>query len=474
MDADLYINSVWREVAVRTLSIQEGINGRATLRCAVQTEEADVPELDDEVEFILGGATTIFAGLIYEVHEQWLDPDGNRITMITAEDYSALADRRLLKIQTSGGFTGRDAIDYLVANGLGDYGVTRDPAMPAGATLGALTFDYATFTDVLNDIVRLAAPAGWLWRIDETKVLRAWEPSLVAYPCPWSLTSATQLVGDLVVEPSRERYANRVRIAYNDGTSVEAESVADDAGEQATRGIFEAAFKVPGPVTSTVADAIAAAYLVKLVVRPRTVKFPTLEAGARAGQILTINLPDDNLTTDFLITEVKTTDKDGVDLTYDITAVEGGINPAAWKDTYRAWSGNGAGSGVAAVGTVVITVPTPAPSVAPLGGSTSRSVVPGSGSWVAADDAVPYVAPQNRAVVLRAVLRARHSGVTVTARLRDLTAASTVCTTSGVTGTSATLVSASGVVTAGNRYELQLSADANGEGVYGIGSLEAA
>lgn len=49
MEIDLYINGVWREVAVLSLSVQEGINKRSTLRCRVQTAAGDVPELDDEV-----------------------------------------------------------------------------------------------------------------------------------------------------------------------------------------------------------------------------------------------------------------------------------------------------------------------------------------------------------------------------------------------------------------------------------------
>lgn len=474
MDLDLYINAVAREVAVHSLSVHAGINGRATLRCKVQTSAGDVPELDDEVELVMDGTDTIFAGVIADVAEQWLDPDGNRITSVSAEDYSALAERRYVKATTTGGISGRDAIDYLVTNYLGAYGVTRDPGMPAGATLGALAYDYAKCSDVLNDIVRLAAPAGWLWRIDENKVLTAWAPGASAYPCPWSLTSPSQLAGDLAVKPSRDRYANRVVLSYNDGTSTPAEVVASDAGEIATRGIFEAVFKATGQMTSTVAQAVADAYLVQLLERPRTITFPTVVSGARVGQTLAVNLPDDSLVADFLITELEMVDLDGVDLTYRITAVEGAVNPASWKDTYRQWSGSGASSGLASVGTVIITVPTPAPSVTPLGGSTSRSVVPGAGTWVSAEDAAPYVAPQSRSVTIRCVLRARDSGVTVTARLRDLTAGTTIATTSGVTGQTATLVSASGSVTKGNRYELQLSADTANAGVYGIGTLEVA
>lgn len=474
MDADLLIGGVSRECQIGTLSIIENVNGRSTLTASIQSDDASyIPALDDPVEFIIDAETrTRFAGVISEAP---VVPWGNEgaLTQITAVDNSALAERLHLKVTTDGGFTGRDAIDYLVANGLGDMGVTRDPAMPAGATLGELTYDWATYGEILNDIVRLAAPPGWLWEIDEDLVLRAWQPSLGDRPCPWSLTSVDQVDGGVTITPTREHYANRIIVEYNDGTATLAVETVEDAGEIASYGVFERVYKVPGPIDAAVAAALAASYLATHIQRTHTIKFSTQEPGARAGETLAVNLSAYGLVDDYLITTVEIRDDNGVELTYTITAIPGTTIAATWADTYRRWSGQGSGAGgaVSTAGTVVITVTTPAPSVCSLGGATDQARVPGNGNWVAFVNAVPFIAPESRAVTVRVELRARDAGVTVTARLRDLTASTTAGTSSGVTGATATLVSFTAAVVAGHRYELQLSADADDQGVYGIGSM---
>lgn len=472
---DLLIGGVSRECQVGTLSILENVNGRSTLEAVVQSSDGSYsPVLDDVVEFLVDAETgTRFGGVVSEAPQSAWGNDG-LITRISAVDYSSLPERVLLNVTTSGGFTGRDAIDYLIAQKLGAMGVTRDPAMPAGGTLGALTYEWATYAEVLTDIVRLVAPDGWLWRIDEGLVLRAWQPSLGTNPCPWSLTSVLQVDGGVEVTPSREKYANRIYVEYNDGTSTLAVETAEDAGEITAYGLFEKAYKVPGPITSTVAAALAASYLQAHLQRTHTIKFSTQVPGARAGQTLTVNLSAYGLSADYLITALEIRDPDGVDLTYTITAVPGTSVVPDFKDTYREWSGGGStgGGALAGASTVVITTTTPAPSVTPLGGASHQALVPGASTWAAVVNAVPFVAPESRSVTVRVELWARSSGVTVTARLRDRTAGTTAGTSSGVTGSTPTLVSFSAAVVAGNRYELQLTADANDEGVFGVGSME--
>jgi len=472
---DLFIGGVSRECQVGTLSIIENVNGRSSLSATVQSSDGSyAPQIDDVVEFLVDAETgTRFAGIITEAPQSAWGNEG-LITAISAVDNSALPERLHLKITTPGGFTGRDALDYLVANGLGAMGVTRDPSMPAGGTLGALTYEWQTYTEVINDIVRLSAPEGWLWRIDEGLVLRAWQPSLGANPCPWSLTSVRQVEGGVDVTPSRENYANKIILEYNDGTATLAVEIAEDAGEIASYGVFEKVYKVPGPITSTVAAALATSYLAGHLQRTHTIKFTTLTAGARAGMTLTVNLTAYSLSGSYLITNVEIRDDNGVDLAYTITAIPGtmAIGPS-FRDTYQKWSGGAGGGGgaIATAGTVVITVTTPAPSVLALGGASAQAVVPGASSWLPVVNAVPFVAPESRTVTVYVELWARGAGVTATARLRDLTTPATAGTSSGVTGATPTLTSFSASVVAGRRYQLQLSADANDEGVFGVGSM---
>lgn len=468
--AALTINGTPRDLVAGSVDVILNINGRSTLSVDVRSLDGSyIPEFEDDVVLTDASANILFAGMVMDPTERWLVQGKSHVfTKIECEDYTSYADRVLVSASTTGGITGRDAIDYLVANHLTDFGVTRDAAMPAGATLGALTYDYATCTDVLNDIVKLAAPDGWVWYIDAAKVLRAWAPSLASFPCPWSISpSATHIVGDVAVSRSRQYYANRAYLVYGNGTATPAVVSAQSVGEQTLYGLFEAVVRSDGPFDAPTAQAIIDAYLTKTVVRPQTIVFNTLEPGARPGLTIDVDLPLRNLAGDYLITEVAISDLGGAELMYRVTAIEGGVLAPNWKDGAR----GGGGSGVLS-GSVVVTTGVLASGTISLGGGSAQAVIPGSGTWLPVVNAVPFVAPATRTVTVRADLWARSGSVTVTARLRDLSTGSTVGTSSGVTGSTPTLVSFTASVVATRRYELQLSANAADEGVFGLGSLE--
>lgn len=471
--AVLSVDGTPRQLVAGSLHVTQGVNGRSTLRASVRSLDGSyIPDQDDEVELEDDSSNTLFKGLLTDPEQHWLIPGEDPLmTLVNAEDYTALADRRLVTASTTGGITARDAVDYLVDNYLAVYGVTRDAGMPAGATLGALTYKNATVANIINDLVKLAAAPGWIWRIDESKVLTAYLPSVGAFPCPWSMTAASSKVagGDIAITRSREHYANRVILDYTDNTGAETSVTVNDAGEQATHGIYEAAINSPGPFDSSTATAVATAYLTRLLIRPLTIKFQTLEPGARVGQTLTVNLPVRNLVSDFLITDMEIRDIGGEYLLYTVTAIEGGTLGPTWRDTYRQWGGTG--SGLAIVGGGVTIINTGSEGAISLGGGSAQAVVPGSGTYLRVENAIPFVATRTGSALVRVELWARNAGVTVTARLRDLTTSATAGTSSGITSQTPTLTSFSAPITAGRRYELQLTASAASEGVYGLGSL---
>lgn len=469
----LIIDGLAREWRANSLHIVQGVNGRSTLAVDVRSLSGGyVPAQDDEVTFEDGASSVVFRGLITEPEQHWLVPGGVALmTQVNAEDFSALAARRLVTGATTGGISGRDAIDFVVDTYLAPFGVTRDPGMPAGATLGALSYRHVKADNVLNDIVGLAAPQGWLWRIDEDKVLRAWAPSVSTWPCPWSVTSGSSKIagGDVTVTRSREHYANRVILDYKNDAGAQAVAVAEDTGEQTAHGIYEAVVQSPGPLDSTTAQALADAYLARLVLRPLTIQFRTREPGARAGQTLTVSLPVRGLSGDFLITEVQIRDAAGEHLLYDITAVEGGTMPPTWKDTYRQWSGQNSGVAIAGGGTVVVT--TSAEGGVSLGGASAQPQTPGAGNWMTVVNAPPFVATRTGSALVRAKLWSRGAGVTVTARLYDLTTPGVVATSSGVVSQTPVVTPFAASLVAGRSYELQVSCDTNGADVYALGSL---
>lgn len=354
----LEIDGVDRLTLLRTDSFEivEQINGRNTARFTIYSSNGSYqPAFDDEVYIEIDG-TNVFGGIVTERQIDYVAMGSATATTVTCSDFSHYAERRLLKASTPGGVSGRDAADYIVDNYLADYGVTRDAGMQAGGTLGAVAFDYVKISDVFDELLRMVASNGWLWRINEDKVLEAFLPGTGSWACPFSITTGGGLlVGDLSVREVREEYANRVIVVYGDGTNVPASVVASDSGEITAHGIYEAVFRTAGPIDAATAQDLADGYLAQTALVPTEVTFVTQEPGARAGQTITINVAARSINDDFLITNLRTWDQGG-QLFYRVTAMSDGTSPVIkpkWKETYKLWADRAAvfGGGSAGPGT---------------------------------------------------------------------------------------------------------------------------
>ena len=473
--AVLTVGGSARSMQAGSLSVIENVSGRSSLRASiVSTTGAYIPSIDDDVVLEDDTATVLFGGSVAERDYSWLFQGSGVISTITANDYTALADRRLVSGSTSGGVSARDVVDAVIATYLAGYGVTRDPSMLAGATVGALAYDYVTCTDVFNDLAKLAA--GWLWRIDENKVLRAFQPGVSAYPCPFSMTTGSSKIagGDIKVTRSRKNYANRIILVYGDGTSTPATVTSDDLTEQGLYGIYDAVIRSAGPFDVTTAQAVADAYLAKTVAAPRTIVFQTREPGARAGQTLTVNITG-RVAGDFLITEVETTDFGGAELFFRITAVEGDIEGPSWKDTFQQWSGTS--SGIVAPGVTVVTSLVGRSSYF-LGGSGiagEQSAGPSVINAVGYIDVMIDSAALAPGTSVTAVVQCKtaSAGVGVTPQVYNTTTAAVAGTGSTVTGTSWTTVSFAITVASGqNVYRLRMTPGTANIDCFCLGYLE--
>lgn len=473
--AVLTIEGTPRAMRTGSLSVIENVTGRSTLRATVISPTGVYsPSIDDDLVLTDESATVLFGGFITEREQEWLLQGDALATMITASDYTALADRRLVVGSTTGGVSARDVVDAVITAYLAVYGVTRDAGMAAGATVGALAYDYVPATDVFNDLAKLAD--GWLWRIDESKILKAFKPSVGAYPCPFSMTDGSSKIsgGDIMLTRSRKDYANRVILVYGDGTSTPATVDADDATEQGLYGIYETVIRSAGPFDVPTAQAVADAYLERAVAAPRTIKFRTRTAGARAGQTLTVNIAD-RVAGDFLITGVETTDFSGEELFFTITAVEGDITGPSWKDTFQQWAGGG--SGLVAPGVTVVTS---------LVGRSSYFL---GGSGIAAEqssgpsvlNAVGYIdvmldsaaLPTGTSVTAVVQAKTASAGVGVTPQVYNVTTAAVAGTGSTVVGLTWTTVTFAITVASGqNLYRLRMTPGTADVDVYTLGYLE--
>jgi hypothetical protein len=372
---------VLRDLKTGTLEIVEGVNGRSSLRCQIISVDGSYqPDVDQEVTVTIDSALA-FRGVVVDTEVEYIALGNGLITTVDAADYSCLAERRVIRASTPGGVTGRTAIDYIVDNYLADYGVTRDPGMPEGGDIGALSYHYAKATEVLDDVVRIAsAPQGWLWRIDEDKVLTAFLPSLSAWPCPFTVETADpNLVGDIRISKLRAEYANRVFLTTGIGIEVDGieqviTMMSEDAGSIANRGIYETAISTPGPMLADAAQQVADGYLRKLVKEPTQIQFSTMTGGARAGQTVDIDLPARGVSGEFLITELQARDLDGKNVLYNVTAVDGGGAAYSWKDTYIFWAEQGSKQGGAGFAAPVTTTSIAFDAATDLGVVTATSL----------------------------------------------------------------------------------------------------
>jgi hypothetical protein len=478
--ATISIGGSARSMRDGSLRVIENINGRSTLTVDIISPTGSYsPNFDDAVVLTDASAAVLMGGYVTAVEKRWIKQGAVLQSTVTATDYTGLCDRMLVAATAAAGSTVRAAVDAVIAGTIGPaFGVTRDAGMAAGATLGALTYDYATVTEVFNDLTRLAAPSGWVWYIDSGKVLRGYLPSLGARPCPFSLTTGSSKIagGDIEITKTRDGYANRVYMTYGDGTATTAMVTAQNTTEQAAYGIYEKVIRADGPLTSTAAQALVDAYLARAVAAPRTIKFRTRSAGAHPGQTVTVNITGRvSPSADFLITSVETTDFDGKELFFDITAIEGAVLAGDWKDTFRAW-GSGGNSGLVSSSVTIVTTAVGRASYF-LGGSGIAAEQSAGPSVI---DAVGYIDVMLDTAALPGVsvtcvvqCKTAAGGVGVTPQVYNVTDATVAGTGSTVTGTTWQTVSFAVTLAAGQKvYRLRMTPSAANVDCFTLGYLE--
>jgi hypothetical protein len=121
--------------------------------------------------------------------------------------------------------------------------------------------------------------------------------------------------------------------------AVTEEVQANDTGEQASRGLWETVVEAPDVFSSTIAQALADAYLVQRVAQPRTVEYKTRLSGLRPGQTQTVTLSTRDLSGTWLITEIRTLGTSGTFIWRTVKAIEGTTFVKDWRQVYQQWGG---------------------------------------------------------------------------------------------------------------------------------------
>lgn len=249
---------------------------------------------------------------------------------------------------------------------------------------------------------------------------------------------------------------------------------ADDAGEQASQGLWEKVIEARDVFDFDAAQALADSYLPRYVNSSlKRVTYVT-RLRPRPGQTQTITVADRGLSGTFLITDVETTDSPDHGFVRVVKAIGGTTVPVSWRDFYQQL-GSGR-SGPSSSGTVIAspTTTTVLSSPYPLGQTRTTGQAPNPAAWLPVVNYGLYTAPSSFGARVRAWAWApRNGAVNVTVRLYDVTASSVVAVGGSVTGTTPQPVTPFLVgLTAGHDYRLEVISGTNGEEVRAVGNLE--
>lgn len=441
-------------------TLRETVNGRNVLSFGVRSGDGTYRPALNAAVVLIEDAVTIYGGNIDRPSERGFAGHGGTAmeTSCSAVDFNALADRRIINaiIPSQSLKATLQAIEPFLT----PYGVALDAAQATGPTLPALAWTFLRVDKILDQLSELS---GYIWEIDYTKTLRMFLPS--STPAPFNVVDGDgNATGDVVVEPSRNEYANSVWIVG--GGSTPYVTQLDDGGSSAN--LVEAVFQYPDIFDSAVLDALAIKVLAKVSAQPRTVTYTTRRTGLKPGMTQALTIPSHSISAvTFMITAIETRSIAYNLVERTVTLLEGSANGPSWRDVYRQWGGSsGASSGMVVFGSGGVDGP------AFLGGSRNTSVALASAAYTPVTDYVPFVAKTTFTGQVRADIWARDAGITATVRLRNVTDSTTAGTSSGVTSTTPTEVTFTVSITVGKTYRLEVLSSANSKGVFAIGALE--
>lgn len=469
---DVLINGVSKEM-LNGWRLSSPANGRASFQFDVLSRGgAYRPALDDQV-LLTRGSDRLFGGFITDLRErgvgnEWL-PD--IVTEVTTIDFNVLADRRVMTATIPSG-TLKDTLTIVVSF---LDGVTLDTTQVLGPVLPAMVYTDVKVVDMLNGLTTLSG--GFVWAIDANKVLRMFEPG--TEPAPFNIVSpSADALGDVTVQPTRATYANRVIVK-----NATLRKQADDVAEQALRGVWEVVFSAPDETAEDALQAMADTALAQSTPMLKQVVYTTERAGLKPGQSQTITLANRNVNNTFLITEVNLSQFEAGVYRYQVTAIEGLVYQTGWRETYRNW--NSGGSTNIAGGSGGGSAAPPSRYAYFLGGngvdatrSPTPTWVPASGGGAVGQGAIQVqlntVVRRTTAATITARIRALDAGVSVKARLYDVTDSVACAGESAlVVNTQWETVVFNATLTPGSHlYELQLLPGLADAEVMGTGYLE--
>lgn len=168
-----------------TLRVSLTLNGVDTLSAVLDdAAESYWPAFRAAVVLAKDG-TTLFTGRNTAPAAQHIIDGSGRTHSIEANDYSGVPyDIQAFGVEIAGG-TLRDIVDALMALGLTDAGLTRDPSWSdEGPTLGDVTYAAASIGEIFDG---LTTATGWPWTVNADLYVQFFDPDSPP-AAPWSIT----------------------------------------------------------------------------------------------------------------------------------------------------------------------------------------------------------------------------------------------------------------------------------------------
>jgi hypothetical protein len=254
-------------------------------------------------------------------------------------------------------------------------------------------------------------------------------------------------------------------------------AIAENTSEQAGgANLVERIVDAPEIRDLATATTYAAGLLARALITPKTITYEIGRTDLHPGMQQSLVIAARNLNGNALLTDVEIRMIGHRILRSRVTAVMGVVMPTSFRETFIGWS-----RGVSSAGLAIASVtsgPTTVLSSPFFLGGTDQAAVPmaGTPAYSPVLGYVPYFATATFTALVRVWLWARSGGVTITARLRNVTDSTTAGTSSGVAATSrpSSPQSFSAAIASGKEYRLEIVSDSGSEAGYGIGSLEAA
>lgn len=227
MAVTVTIGGVAKDIKARTLHISRTANGRATAKFAVESTDGSYRPAHDAVVVISDGGSPIFGGLVENPTERG-SVEGKGvpaiITTVSCVDYHAYTERRFVNETLAAG-TLKSQLQTIVTTYLATYGISLDAGQVNGPTFPAIPFAYTRADEALNRLMAVTADFGapYVWRINASKVLKAFQPSSEAAPFNLTGDPILQVRGDITIDLSRQHYANKIILLVPTQSQVERE-----------------------------------------------------------------------------------------------------------------------------------------------------------------------------------------------------------------------------------------------------------